>query len=541
MFCENCGEKVSKDDAFCTNCGNPIKKEETVTTDEEKTEEVKTEEIVSESNTEEVVTETEPEKEPENKVMTETVNNKVQKENIKKGAGANVVLAILAIVVVLAGVAAALYFFVFNKNKDNKDEKTVNSFEKAVENMADLKSYTLVVSGEASTSGDEAFDASVNLETNLDIANKLAKFNGKISYSGVSIEIPGYVDFSDKDNGYLYVKMPAAIGGDNSWTKISLADVDFEQIVNDSTNNDVNSDEELKQLKEKLSEVGLIKKGNSDDSETDYYEITINEEYLKKLKEIYEDFDLTDSDIESLNLKDGFVIGVYVNKKENYVSKMTIDMTKYLNTLLDGEMEFDKLSMTIEIKDINSVSSITIPDDAKNAKETNISGLNGGSGNNSDPDDNDDDNDNDYVDDYSIDDYGFVVKYTMPTGFEASSVNSEDFKIYRKGDELRVTISNYWDSKDERFEDIESDKEFYEESDNYKNVSLSDEKTITVNGKEFAYKILSYETSYGKKYEAHVCYQLDDEHVYRVEYEKEDKEITESDLKLFLDITVTEK
>ena len=413
MFCENCGEKVSKDDAFCTNCGNPIKKEEPVTTDEEKTEEVKPEEIVSESNTEEVVTETEPEKEPENKVMTETANNKVQKENIKKGAGFNVVLAILAIVVVLAGVAAALYFFVFNKDKDNKDEKTVNSLEKAVENMADLKSYTLVVSGEASTSGDESFDASVNLETNLDIANKLAKFNGKISYSGVSIEIPGYVDFSDKDNGYLYVKMPAAIGGDNSWTKISLADVDFEQIVNDSTNNDVNSDEELKKLKEKLSEAGLIKKGNSDDSETDYYEITINEEYLKKLKEIYEDFDLTDSDIESLNLKDGFVIGVYVNKKENYVSKMTIDMTKYLNTLLDGEMEFDKLSMTIEIKDINSVSSITIPEKEKNAKETDISDLNGGSGNDTNIDDNDDDDDNDYVEDYTIDDYGFVVKSTM--------------------------------------------------------------------------------------------------------------------------------
>lgn len=536
MFCENCGEKVSKDDAFCTNCGNPIKKEENVTTNEEKTEEVKSDEVVSESNSEEAVASTEPEKEPENKVVNGT--NNIQRENIKKGAGANVVLAILAIVVVLAGVAAALYFFVFNKDKGNKDEKTVNSLEKAVENMADLKSYTLVVSGEASTSGDESFDASINLETNLDIANKLAKFNGKISYSGVSIEIPGYIDFSDKNNGYLYVKIPAAMNGDNSWTKISLADVDFEQIVNDSTNNDVNTDEEFKKLKEKLNEAGLIKKGNSDDSETDYYEITINEEYLKKLKEIYEDFDLTDSDIESLNLKDGFVIGVYVNKKGNYVSKMTIDMTKYLNTLLAGQMEFSKLSMTIEIKDINSVSSIIIPDDAKNAEEIDISDLNGGLGNDTNIDDNDD---SDYVEDYTIDDYGFVVKYAMPTGFEASSVNSEDFKIYRKGDELRVTISNYWDSKDERFEDIESDKEFYEESDNYKNVSLSDEKTITVNGKEFAYKILSYETAYGKEYEAHVCYQLDDEHVYRVEYEKEDKEITESDLKLFLDITVTEK
>lgn len=540
MFCENCGEKVSKDDAFCTNCGNPIKKEENITSNEEKTEEVKSEEVVSESNSEEIVNESKPEKESENKVVTET--NNVQKENIKKGAGANVVLAILAIVIVLAGVAAALYFFVFNKDKENNDEKTVNSLEKAVENMADLKSYTLVVSGEASTSGDESFDASVNLETNLDIASKLAKFNGKVSYSGVSIEIPGYIDFSDKDNGYLYVKMPAAIGGDNSWTKISLGEVDFNEIINDSTDNNVNSDEEMKKIREKLNEAGLIKKGNSDDSETDYYEITINEEYLKKLKEIYEDFDLTDSDIESLNLKDGFVIDVYVNKKDNYVSKLNIDMTKYLNTLLDGEMEFSKLSMTMEIKDINNVPSISIPDEAKNAKETNISDLNGGSDNNfDDNDDDDDDDDTDYVEDYTIDDYGFVVKYVMPTGFEASSVNSEDFKIYRKGDELRVTISNYWDSKDERFEDIESDKEYYEESDNYKNVSLSDEKNITVNGKEFAYKILSYETSYGKKYEAHVCYQLDDEHVYRVEYEKEDKEITESDLKLFLDITVTEK
>lgn len=540
MFCENCGEKVSKDDAFCTNCGNPIKKEENITSNEEKTEEVKSEEVVSESNSEEIVNESKPEKESENKVVTET--NNVQKENIKKGAGANVVLAILAIVIVLAGVAAALYFFVFNKDKENNDEKTVNSLEKAVENMADLKSYTLVVSGEASTSGDESFDASVNLETNLDLANKLVKFNGKISYSGVSIEIPGYIDLSDKDNGYLYVKIPAAIGGDNSWTKASLGEVDLDEIISSSTDSNVNSDEEIKKLREKLNEAGLIKKGNSDDSETDYYEITVNEEYLKKMKEIYEDFDLTDSDIESLNLKDGFVIGVYVNKKENYVSKMNIDMTKYLNTLLDGEMEFSKLSMTIEIKDINSVSTITIPNEAKNAKETNISDLNGGSDNNfDDNDDDDDDDDTDYVEDYTIDDYGFVVKYVMPTGFEASSVNSEDFKIYRKGDELRVTISNYWDSKDERFEDIESDKEYYEESDNYKNVSLSDEKTITVNGKEFAYKILSYETSYGKKYEAHVCYQLDDDHVYRVEYEKEDKEITESDLKLFLDITVTEK
>lgn len=35
MFCENCGEKLSKDDAFCTNCGSPVKKEESTNTTED--------------------------------------------------------------------------------------------------------------------------------------------------------------------------------------------------------------------------------------------------------------------------------------------------------------------------------------------------------------------------------------------------------------------------------------------------------------------------------------------------------------------------
>ena len=91
--------------------------------------------------------------------------------------------------------------------------------------------------------------------------------------------------------------------------------------------------------------------------------------------------------------------------------------------------------------------------------------------------------------------------------------------------------------------DIESDKEYYEgETEYYSNVVLGEEKTLTVNGKTFAYKELSYDTSYNKKeYVTAICYQLDEENVYRVEIDKSGSPITEAELKLFLDITVTEE
>ena len=536
MFCENCGEKISKDDAFCTNCGSPVKKDESTDTTEEVKQEIEqTEEVVSNS-TEEETKVVEEEKVSEPVQSTEPViTNNTKGDNIKKGSTGKVFLVIIALLIVLAGIGAGLYFFLFK----DKNEKSIEAIQKAVENMENLKSYTMIIKGDISTKGAQSFDASLNWETNVDAQNKMSKMNFKVSYSGIEVELPVYVDLSNKENGLVYFKLPEMLGETSGWSKVSLGALNFDDLVNNvSGSSEYKFD--LEEFNEKIKDVDFVQKKKSDISGSDYYEITINEETIREIAKANEDLEIEDSDIEEMKLKDGFVIGVYIDKKGNYISKISMDMANYMNKLAEGEVEFEKFVMSIEYKDINEVSEITIPSDAKNAEEIDVNDLFGNTL--PDIDDNDDDwnldNEDNYVEDYTITDYGFKVKYNMPKGFEASSVNDAEFKIYRN-DDLRVTISNYWDDEDERFDDIEWDKEFYEEDEDYKNVVLSDEKTIKVNDKEFAYKELSYENSYSKYYETTVCYQLDKEHVYRVEYEKTGSPITENELKLFLDITVS--
>lgn len=537
MFCENCGEKISKDDAFCNNCGSPVKKEDSSdTTNEVKQESVQTEVV---ANSTEGATKVEEEKTIESvKPVEQVVNTNPKGDNIKKGSTGKVVLAILAIFIVLAGIGTGLYFFLFK----DKNEKSIDAIQKAVENMKNLNSYTFVVKGDIATKGSDSFTASLDWETNVDVKNKIAKMNVKVSYSGIEIELPVYADFSNSDNGLIYFKLPAMIAQTDEWTKISLGTID--ELIGESINDVDDNKIDLDKFNEKVKDIDFIQKKKSDISGSEYYEITINEEIMKEIAKANEDLEISDSDIEEMQLGDGFIIGIYIDKKENYISKISIDMKDYVNNLADGEVEFEKLVMSIEYKDINKVSEITIPSDAKKAEEISLNEIFGNNNIIPGDDDNDliDDDSNldndDYVDDYSVTEYGYKVKYNMPKGFKASSVNDDEFKIYHS-DDLDVTISNYWDSKEERFEDIEYDKNYYEKSDYYKNVKLSDEKTIKVSDKEFVYRELSYESSYSKYYSATVCYQLDDDHVYRVEYEKSDSPITEDELKLFLDITVS--
>ncbi len=531
MFCENCGEKLSKDAVFCTNCGHKVKDDETVETKEDVKEEATTEEVkVQEDVQEEQVTNEDVKKEEKKE---EPSMNNISKENIQKGSTSKAFLIILAILVVLAGIATALYFFLFKK-----DEKAIDAIEKAFNNMENLNSYTMAIKADVETKGEDSFAMNFNLENSIDIKNKMAKININASYSGVSIEIPAYVDLSDEKNGVIYFKLPEALVDNSTWSKITLGEINFEDLVNESINS---SDEEidLDKIEEKIKNIDFIQKKTSDIDGLDYYELVINEEYIKKIDEALEEVELSDSEIEAMKLEKGFVIGIYIDKKDNYVSKFTLDMADWINEVAAGEIEFEKLNLSIEYKDINKVSTITIPNEAKNAKEIDFDSL-GNIGELPNTDYDEDIDNEEYVDDYAITDYGFKVTYKMPEGFEASSVNDETFKIYHS-DDLDVTLSNYSDNKTERFEDIEYDKSYYEKESNYKNVELSEEKTLKVNNKEFAYKLLSYETSYGKSYKATVCYQLDDEHVYRVEYEKLDSPITEDELKLFLDIKVTKE
>ncbi len=145
-----------------------------------------------------------------------------------------------------------------------------------------------------------------------------------------------------------------------------------------------------------------------------------------------------------------------------------------------------------------------------------------------------------------VKDYGFSVVFAVPAEFKYESDYSYDYlKRYSIGDyntesqiDAEVTIN--WDTNDEYIEDIDWDFDYYtEETEYYSNVKRSEEKTITVGDKTFKYQVISYEYFGDKVENAYVWYALDEEHVFVVEIEATNTEITEDLIKGFLNITVT--
>lgn len=147
-----------------------------------------------------------------------------------------------------------------------------------------------------------------------------------------------------------------------------------------------------------------------------------------------------------------------------------------------------------------------------------------------------------------VKDYGYSVKYTVPTGFVYSENTSyDDMKFYDLENPdysyIDATVTIYWDTETEYIEDdINWDYNYYlEDTEYYKNVNLSELKSVVVGEKTFKYVVLSYETTYGTKaQDVYIWYPLGEEHLFTVELEATDTEITEDIIKGFLNINVTE-
>ena len=152
-----------------------------------------------------------------------------------------------------------------------------------------------------------------------------------------------------------------------------------------------------------------------------------------------------------------------------------------------------------------------------------------------------------YVNEVKDEDYGYSVKYSVPTGFEYSEYSYDDMKFYdlENADYSRVdaTVTIYWNTETEYIEDdINWDYNYYlEDTEFYKNVNLSEVKSVVVGDKTFKYMVLSRETTYGtKSQDVYIWYPLGDEYLFTVELEATDTEITEDMIKGFLNITVSE-
>ena len=100
-----------------------------------------------------------------------------------------------------------------------------------------------------------------------------------------------------------------------------------------------------------------------------------------------------------------------------------------------------------------------------------------------------------------------------------------------------------WKKNDKYFENINDTKQNYEDEEDYKNVKLSDVKTIEVDGREFSYKTLKYEyegisTTY-KYRNIYVCSKISDKNIVIIEV-KDSGEMEDSEIKEFLKMKITD-
>ena len=133
-----------------------------------------------------------------------------------------------------------------------------------------------------------------------------------------------------------------------------------------------------------------------------------------------------------------------------------------------------------------------------------------------------------------------LVSYGVPSNFTEFEDDADNYKLYQnKEKEVDVTITVPSSTLEDFNSEIESKKEYYEESEYYENVKISDFKTFKVNDNEFKAKEISYTDSSSKK-EYKVMYvflDIDGIESYMVKIDNSGN-ITNSELAQFLNINI---
>lgn len=477
MYCSKCGSKLDDGAKFCGNCGTKISNVKT-----------SNENIINNSvdNLEGFKISS-----PEDSSNTASNNSNYSNNNLKN------ILIIFLICLVVGGLAVLGYTLLL-KNKSNAEK-----IEYALNNILDMNGIKMDINLDLSTTyDDEVVDISFGAVSIIDTNNKLASIDINASTTGVSFNIPAYIDIS---NELVYFKVPT----DDNWYKLGLEDY-----INDYSISEMSGKKLV--IEDYLKNDEFIEKTDSDISGTDKYILHFTEDVLKKLSDDNNnDFDY--SMLEEYGL-DSFDVLLYINKKSNYLTRIVVDFSdKTFN-----DITFEKFVLSVDIVDTNE--NITIPNNVLEATPfENFDSL----------------EEDDYVEDYKLSYNSHVINYVLPESSEASSVNSNDFKIYRK-DGMRVIMSIDYDTPNSYFEYIDTEKESVLEL-GYTDVKLSDIRELSYDGKTFYYKELTYTTTYGThNYEVYMCYVLDDQYIYSITFEDDDNNgsITLESMESFLNFTV---
>ena len=294
-------------------------------------------------------------------------------------------LIIILVCLILCGGAAFVYFKFFNNNGYKVVENAINNMLEM--NASDTKGFTFKMDMDMVGSYDGVSETvKAGLTADIDLKNKMSKIDLNASAEGMTIEIPAYIDLNTGSEA-IYFKNPM----ESSWNKLSFAGmIPTDQLKFENNQKLV--------FEDYLKDYDFITSEKSDIKNMKKYKMNFNKDLIAKLeKDSLGTLDL--SMLEEYGLTDGFSIDVYVDTKDNYITKMVLDLS---GVELDG-VKLEKYVISFEITNMNKISDVVIPDEAKNATELDMSSLFGPFGSTN--------FDTDYDMDYDMD-YDFDVDYS---------------------------------------------------------------------------------------------------------------------------------
>ena len=391
MKCAKCGNELPEGAKFCGNCGNTIDAIEPQSTESVEPSEVVENSIVEDAQAFETVeapvvedaqafesvesTTTEPSftsevsNEPERQpiVTKELPFDKPEfKENQEKSKKASKavkwIITIFAVLLVLAALVFA-YFKFFDKESYSK---SINTMEKAVDNLIKDK------------------NASGRIDAKLFLSMKEEGMKDSIDFN-----ISAYAEYEKQDNSYkmhlvvnpfmIIEKMEAYLLIDNSSLKLYASESTIETIlsyvadtesVNDASSSkwykltlpldsldidlsELNLDEEIDIDLEKIFTEDNFKYVGRKGLSTKHYVLTVDKKFISNMMEQYDVMD--ELDTESIDLDDlgdfSFDIDFYVKNDE--LTKIEIDLGKALKDELKGS-GVSELVFTLEFSGRNS-------------------------------------------------------------------------------------------------------------------------------------------------------------------------------------------
>ena len=139
-----------------------------------------------------------------------------------------------------------------------------------------------------------------------------------------------------------------------------------------------------------------------------------------------------------------------------------------------------------------------------------------------------------------------VIVFDVPATFEEEYAGLS-YQRFSKEDKTKETayidVDYNWDTLEEYEDYIDSNVEYYNEEDGYKDVKVSDREELEVNGVKFYKKIFQYTYQSGSfsytKTTTYYYTPITDEYVYSVEIDDEDGIVTDAEIKKMLTIDVT--